>query len=362
MRRSALLCLLSALVTNLAAQGPERIKEPPVRIGGPALQVGDAAPVLKVSQWLQGNAVPEFAPGKVYVVEFWAAWSRPSVAVMPLLAELQGEYRDKGVTIIGHSTSDPASTREQVAALLEKRGAKLGYTFAHAEERAASEAWMKSAGKLGIPCAFVIDKTGRIAYIGHPMYLPLVLPKVVAGTWTLDDPGGVAKIEPEVAAALKGVVDVSSATALKTLGEFETKHPALANSPYFLEPKLTLLVRNKKFDDARQLAEAALARAERFADPMALRTVSVVLHNPLVKDQKELTELSIKAAEAGLKLAGEQDSGALLTLAEAYFAAGNRDKAKEYGARALTAAEKDPDANPMYTERQVRKFDEKKGP
>jgi thiol-disulfide isomerase/thioredoxin len=358
MHRSALLCLLSALVTHLAAQPPERIKEPPVRIGGPALQVGDAAPVLKVSQWLQGNAVPEFTPGKVYVVEFWAAWSRPSLAVMPLLAELQGENRD--VTIIGHSTSDPASTREQVAALLEKRGAKLGYTFAHAEERAASEAWMKSAGKLGIPCAFVIDKMGRIAYIGHPMYLPLVLPKVVAGTWTLDDPEVVAKIEPEVAAVFKSARDSSAATALKILDEFEAKHPALANSPYFLEPKLTLLVRNKKYDDARHLAEAALTRAERFADPIALQTVSVVLHNPLVKDQKELTELSIKAAEAGLKLAGEKDSGALLTLAEAYFAAGNRDKAKEWGAKALSAAEKDPDGNPTYTERQVRKFDEKK--
>jgi hypothetical protein len=40
---------------------------------------------------------------------------------------------------------------------------------------------MKAAGKDAIPCAFVVDKTGRIAYIGDPTYLAVVLPKVVAG-------------------------------------------------------------------------------------------------------------------------------------------------------------------------------------
>ena len=43
------------------------------------------------------------------------------------------------------------------------------------------DAWMKAAGRNGIPCSFEVDKTGRIAYVGWPMFLGMVLPKVLAG-------------------------------------------------------------------------------------------------------------------------------------------------------------------------------------
>ena len=46
---------------------------------------------------------------------------------------------------------------------------------------------MKAANQNGIPCSFVVGKDGTIAYIGHPMYLDEVLPKVVAGKWTPED-------------------------------------------------------------------------------------------------------------------------------------------------------------------------------
>ncbi|HMP15499.1 MAG TPA: hypothetical protein PKD72_00615, partial [Gemmatales bacterium] len=41
--------------------------------------------------------------------------------------------------------------------------------------------WLKAAGKNGIPCAFIVDKEGKIAWIGHPARMEPVLDKVVAG-------------------------------------------------------------------------------------------------------------------------------------------------------------------------------------
>ena len=39
---------------------------------------------------------------------------------------------------------------------------------------------MKAAGQNGIPCSFVVDGTGKIAYIGHPMNIEKTLESVMA--------------------------------------------------------------------------------------------------------------------------------------------------------------------------------------
>jgi hypothetical protein len=42
---------------------------------------------------------------------------------------------------------------------------------------------MTAAGHGGIPCSFVAGKDLKLAYVGHPLYLDSVIPKVVDGTW-----------------------------------------------------------------------------------------------------------------------------------------------------------------------------------
>ena len=39
-----------------------------------SLDIGSKAPPLSAEQWLKGEPVQAFEPGKVYVVEFWATW------------------------------------------------------------------------------------------------------------------------------------------------------------------------------------------------------------------------------------------------------------------------------------------------
>src|SRR5436309_2133204 len=121
MRKLLAIAALLGLAAAVSADEPKPAKIVPKGAAQPqkpaaTLKVGDPAPQLKVGKWLQGAEVTSFAPGKVYIVEFWATWCGPCIVMMPHMGDLQAQYRNQGLTVVGFSAKDPNNTQEKVAA------------------------------------------------------------------------------------------------------------------------------------------------------------------------------------------------------------------------------------------------------
>lgn len=304
----------------------------------PTLKVGDAPPPLTADRWLQGTEHKGYEKGKIYVVEFWATWCGPCIVMMPHMSHLQAEYKDKGVTFIGYSKQDDNNTLEKVEAFVKRRGPKLGYTFCFGEEPDVYESFMTASGNGGIPCCYVIDRDTKIAFMGHPMYLDLVLPKVAEGKWTLADAVAIDGIEKEVN-TLFGALNGKPETVLATFADFEKKHPTIAQAPYFQPARMAAMLKLKKYDDAKLFARNLMAKAKKNDDDTLYSTVSRSLRSPEGRGQPALMELALKSADEALKLLGENDSRALLSVAQTSYIAGDMARGKAFADKAIAAAE-----------------------
>jgi thiol-disulfide isomerase/thioredoxin len=208
------------------ATKPAAVKSAPVNAAvaeTPLLTIGSKAPPIDIEHWISnGNGkfkpVTKFAPGRVYVVEFWATWCAPCVASMPHLAETQARYADKGVQIISISDEDletiqsflANNVRSSKPADGESSGENEGEKAAEKKPKAAkaqeiekktyaqltsayclttdpdasvSIDYMEAAAQNGIPTSFIVGKTGLVEWIGHPMNLDKPLEQIVADKW-----------------------------------------------------------------------------------------------------------------------------------------------------------------------------------
>ncbi|MER8389934.1 TlpA family protein disulfide reductase [Mesorhizobium sp. M1380] len=155
------------------------------------LRIESPAPPIKVDDWLCGEPLTNFQPGKVYLVEFWATWCGPCVAAMPHLMQLQDKYQDSGFEVVAVAASERAPTAEEARtsldAWLTERFSNLNFRIAFDYTGEMNRLWMEVSSSLGIPTSFVVDRDGHIAFTGHPAQLDDVLPKVLNGSWRSSD-------------------------------------------------------------------------------------------------------------------------------------------------------------------------------
>ncbi|MBX9624773.1 MAG: TlpA family protein disulfide reductase [Gemmataceae bacterium] len=142
----------------------------------PLLTIGSPAPKLGPLAFVKGEPVAELKRGTVYVVEFSGTNCAPCVKAMPLLSEWQKAYPEVVVLSLYGGPED------EVRKYVEKAGDKMGYRVARYDEE-THKAWYRAAEQEGIPVALVVDKAGKVAWVGSPFSLAGPLKGIVAGTF-----------------------------------------------------------------------------------------------------------------------------------------------------------------------------------
>ena len=185
-------------------------------------KVGDLAKPLSIATWVKGasaEAPVDVTDGKnTYVVEFWATWCGPCKTSIPHLTELQKKYKDQGLVVVGISNEE----LEEVKPFVEEQGDNMNYIVAVDKDEETSMSYMQAFGQNGIPCAFIIDKSGQVVWVGHPMLMDLPLEEILSGKYNLAANVRAAEFA-QLLAARDPKAKEMAAEVLKEVG----KHPDL---------------------------------------------------------------------------------------------------------------------------------------
>ncbi len=358
--------LVSAALLGLPQDQGKTVPATPIKpatVAAPAapqapikkLGVGDPAPALQYDAWVKGDKVTGIEKGKVHVIEFWATWCGPCIAVMPHLSEIQ--KKNPSVIVVSVAASergkDESSMLEKVKTFVEGKGDTMGYRIVFASDREKmSKPWMQAAGQNGIPCSFIVDKDSNIAWIGHPATMDAPLAQVLAGTW---DAAAAKKLFEEERAAEEeqNKLRTTMRDAMKS-GDYgpaiDAMKASLAKVPNdALKMELMRILAGPagKPNEAWKYGEELLESGKN--NEMMMNQLAWTIVDPEGGVEKPNLELARKAAEAGMK-AGKGENGALLdTFARVLFLKGEVARAIETQKKAIEKAADGPMKDEMKT-------------
>jgi thiol-disulfide isomerase/thioredoxin len=315
------------------------------------LGVGDPAPKLDVKSFVKGAPISEFEPGKLYVVEFWATWCGPCRTSIPHLTELQKKHPE--ISFVGVSVWE--QSQDSVKPFVDEMGDKMAYRVAmdsvpkdgKGNEGAMAKTWMQAASQDGIPAAFVINKEGKIAWIGHPMSMDEPLEKIASGSWDLkvaaedyrkaaENQKKLEKIQAKFTGAIRSG---NSKQIVDVVDEIIAEMPSLEANFGLVGRKLTALIKldeqDKALEYAHKLSKSALSKSAEGLNGLAW---AIVDPDAGIKPGAKLIQFAVETARRADEMAQSKDAGIADTLAKAYFDSNDVAKAIEHQERAISLA------------------------
>lgn len=325
-----------------------------------ALGVGSKAPPIKVAKWIKGKPVTKFEKGKVYVVEFWATWCGPCKQSIPHITSLAKKYKGKatftGVSVWEEEKKSQAKLNTLVAAFVKDFGDKMDYNVAVDDVKGTmAQTWMAAAQQNGIPTAFVIDQTGKIAWIGHPMGdLDRVVGQVIAKKFDVKAEARRAELERQE--QMKEMQLIQPVGQLLREQKFSEAVAAL-DKAFAQSPKLETSYGIQKYVALAQYdAAAANAYAAKLADGLYASDANMLngLAWTMVDERTGIKgadyALSVRVAQKGVALLKPSDTAMsaflLDTLAFAQYKNGDVSSALRNQELALKAADATKDFDP----------------
>lgn len=311
------------------------------------LMLGDTAPPVQIAEWAMGSPVKAFSNEKVYVVEFWATWCGPCRTSMPHMSTLQEEYGEK-VQFIGVTDEDMETVKEfmeQPGSASQKWSDIIKYAIALDDKGKTSDAYMRASGQNGIPTAFIVGRSGRVEWIGHPMGMDDPLKQIVDGTWDVDSARAKfiasAKEEEDMMKALPALQQAMQssafADAVKILNDLLVKHPESERLQMIL---LQVLLQSGLNDELNKHAAVVIQKSN--DKPEQLNQIAWMMAT--ISDDPASANLdhAMKAITRAAELTNNTDSSILDTLARVHYSKGNLEEAISWQKKAVALAPEDP--------------------
>lgn len=283
----------------------------------PSLRVGDQAPELALDDWVQGERVTDFAAGRVRVIEFWSTGCGPCIAAMPQISALQERFGDD-VVVISIGIKDNVDASKWVRTIVEQQRENLRVRVAFDGDGAGVERYQIASRSSSIPRAFLLDRAGRLVWIGHPNDLDEPIEAVLAGTWDVDSAASEFMRSAEIARSTRVLVrkyldawrrddDAGRLAAAEAYCAYPLKDADGYAPEYFAWPaRIELLVKAGRVEDAERVAREAMnvpgvSDSQGALAEMARLIVHASPHTAMALSEQSLRVMRTAETEAKVK-------------------------------------------------------------
>ncbi len=293
------------------------------------LEPGMPAPELQLKAVMHGPQITkQAASGRIQVIEFWATWCRHSLSCIEVLRRAGTLYADSA-DIIAVSTEDSetvASFLAEPSLMDESWRSRIGYTVAVDDNLKSWQRFMDATSNVQLPCVFIVDGTGQLAWIGHPRDIDQPLELLISGRFDVRQAAVEYRARCSLAEATRQGISETTHDLLTVLSD------SLVDNRWVQMMHLDLLSWQKMYDGYNDLAARVIGQHGN--DPLAMNTIAWEIAAYQTGGGRDL-DLAMSAAVLANEYTQHSDGAILDTVARVHYEQGNLTEAVEWQRRAV---------------------------